>query len=106
MRKIEIKSWKVKTPDEKEIDESLLSALSVLVTNKKPEDMPRGFESFKLFGKLVKAFEKAEETKILTLEEDVYKFLKNTVEHDIPSSWGASKNIVEAIELFMNAREE
>ncbi len=106
MRTIEVKEWIVLDSEKKEQKEDLLMVLSVLVTNKKPEELPRGLEQFKLFGKLVKAFEKAGETKVLVLEEDVYKFLKNTVEKDIPSTWGSNKNIVEAIELFMNAKED
>jgi len=105
MRSIEVKSWKVNTADGKEVTEDTLMLLSILVTNKKPEELPRGYEQFKLFTKLTKAFEKAAETKILLLEEDTYSFLKNTVEKDIISIWGTNKNIVEAITLFMEAPE-
>jgi hypothetical protein len=106
MRSIEVKSWNVKTPDGKEVIEDTLMLLSLLVTNQDPATLPRGYEQFKLFTKLIKAFEKAQETRILLLEEDTYKFLRNTIEKNIPSIWGTNFNIVGAIELFMNCKEE
>jgi len=105
MRSIKVSEWISLDKDKKEVTEDLLMLLSVLVTNTAPEDMPRGYLQFQLFTKLTRAFEKAQETKILLLEEDTYKFLKNTVEKDIISIWGTNKNIVEAITLFMEAPE-
>ena len=104
MRKININVWKVKDQNGKEIDESLLSILGVLVTSKKPDEMPRGYAAFNLFRRLVKAFEDANETKILLLDEDVYTFLRNIVEKDLPSNWGGSLQVYEAITLFMESK--
>jgi len=106
MRKINISEWTVRDADGKEGKENLLQVLSILVTNKKPEDLPRGLEQFKLFNKLVKAFEKAEATKVLELEETEYAFLKNIVEKDTPSIWGINKSIFDALMLFMEAKQE
>jgi F0F1-type ATP synthase delta subunit len=106
MRKINISEWTVRDAEGKEGKENLLQVLSILVTNKKPEELPRGLEQFKLFNKLVKAFEKAEATKVLELEEKEYQFLKNTIDRDIPSIWGTNKSIVQSIDLFYNAPEE
>jgi len=106
MRNIKVEEWTVRAADGKEVKEDLLMLLSLLVTNKKPEELPRGLEQFKLFTKITKAFEKAQETKILVLEEDTYKFLKATVEKDIPSIWGANANIVSAVNAFLDAKEE
>ncbi len=106
MRNIKVIEWTAIDAEKKEYKEDTLMLLSLLVTNKKPEELPRGLEQFKLFAKITKAFEKAAETKILTLEEDTYKFLKNTVEKDIPSIWGTRSKIVEAINAFIEAKEE
>lgn len=106
MRNIPVNEWIVKNLDKPETKENLILVLGILVNNKKPEDIPRGFEQFKLYTKLIKAFEKAEETKMLKLEEKEYAFLRATIEKDIPSIWGINKNIVDAIEIFMNAKEE
>lgn len=106
MIKIPIKKWSVQNSEGKEIEENLLMALNVLVSNTKPEDLPRGFEQFKLFRKLIHAFEDAQKTNILSLEHKEYVFLKNIVSKEIPMQWAGNENIVEAIELFMNAKDE
>jgi len=106
MRKIVINEWDVKIPSGQDAKEDLTIVLGVLVQMKKPEELPRGFEQFKLFRKLSKAFEVAKETKVLILEEPEYKFLKDTVLKDIPMQWAGNSNIYDAIESFINAKEE
>lgn len=103
MRSIEVSKWKVNI-DGKEVEETLLSALSVLISMKKPEEMPRGLDKFRLYNRLAKAFEKAEETDVLELEEAEYLFLKSTIENDIPSIWGSNKDISKAINNFLDAK--
>lgn len=115
MRKIKIETWKSNVPvygkdgitvvGSKEADEDLLTVLDVLIKNKKPEDMPRGLDKFRLFGRISKAFSKAEETKILELEESDYSFLKECVEKDTPAAWGMNQDISKAIEEFLNVGE-
>lgn len=104
MRKITVNKWKVNF-EGKEIEESLLSALSVLITSRKPELQPKGLDKFRIYGRLAKAFDKAEETGVLELEESEYKFLKDIIEEDIPSVWGSNKNISQAIDSFLDAKE-
>lgn len=106
MRKIEVKKWKAINREGKEIEENLLSALNVLIINKRPEDMPKGLDKFRIFNKLAKAFDDAEKSGELVLEEKEYAFLKNTVEKEIPSQWGLNPQISEAIEVFLDAKEE
>ncbi len=118
MRKIKLGKWKSNAPiyegegenrkivDTKEQDEDLLIVLNILIGNKKPEDMPRGLDKFRIFSKLLKAFTKAEESRILELEEPEYAFLKQTIESDIPSAWGLSENITKAVEDFLEAKQD
>jgi len=114
MRKIKIGKWKSKVPKYEEgkivgtedKDETLLVALNFLIGNKKPEDMPKGLDNFRIMSRLSKAFTKADETKILELEEVDYKFLKDTIEKEIPASWGMNLNIMDAVEGFLNAKVE
>lgn len=106
MRKIKLEKWKSKTPDGKEMDEDLLMALNVLIANKKPEDMPRGLDKFRIFNRLSKAFEKADKSRVLELEETEYKFLKDEIENSIPSGWGMNQNIAKAVESFLEAKSE
>jgi len=114
MKKIKIKSWKSKVPiyedgkivGSEEKDETLLDALNVLIANKKPEEMPRGLDKFRTFNRLSKAFDKADKTKVLELEETDYSFLKTSIEKDTPASWGMNQNISQAIEDFLEAKDE
>ena len=106
MRRIEVTKWKAKDMQGNETEETLLVALNILIVNKKPEDMPKGLDKFRLFNKLSKAFENAEKSGALVLEESEYKFLKETIEKDIPSSWGMNSSISGAIEAFLDAKEE
>jgi len=105
MRKIKIEYWNEKNLEGKEVKADTLQALSVLVNSKKPEEMPKGLDKFRLFNRLSKAFDKARDSKELILEETDYKFLKDTIESDIPSSWGMNQNISQAIENFLEAKE-
>lgn len=109
MRKIKVGKWTEPVNEEGKLAErevTLLNVLSILVNNKKPEDMPRGFDKFRMFSKITKAFEKAEKNDVLELEDAEYLFLKKTVESDIPATWGSNPKILEAVEAFMEAKGE
>ena len=115
MRKIKIEKWKARVPvmdekgvvvDTKEMDETLLVALNNLIGSKKPEEMPRGIDKFRIFSKIAAAFEKADKSGMLELESREYDFLKGTVEKDIPAAWGMSQNIMKAVTAFLEAKEE
>lgn len=116
MRKIKLEKWKSRVPvrDSEgnptskftEADEDLLIALNVLIANKKPEEMPRGLDKFRTFGRLSKAFEKADKSRVLELEEAEYNFLKEEIEKSVPSAWGMNASISKAIEEFLEAKEE
>ena len=106
MRKVKIEKWKAKDKDGNEYDESILTALNVLINNKKPDEIPKGLDKFRLFSRITKAFEKAEKSGELVLEESDHKFLKETVEKDIPSVWGANDNILKAVESFLDAKDQ
>lgn len=106
MRKIKINNWKAKLPSGEEKEENLLMAFNVLIGNKRPEEIPRGLDKFRLFNRLVKAFDKADKSGELMLEESDYSFLKSMVEKDIPSVWGMNEDLSKAFEEFLNTKEE
>lgn len=116
MRKIRLDKWKSKVPKfdtdgvtligSEEADEDLLMVLNVLIANKKPEEMPRGLDKFRTFSRIAKAFEKADKSRVLELEEADYKFLKDEIESSIQSNWGMNENISKAIEEFLEAKEQ
>lgn len=116
MRKIKIETWKATIPvygddgktivDTKEVDENILVAINNLVGGKKPEDMPRGIDKYRLFNRIGKAFDKAEKGGELILEDQDYDFLKKTVESDVPAAWGMNKNLFAELEKFLEAPQE
>ncbi|MEK0337660.1 MAG: hypothetical protein QQN41_09540 [Nitrosopumilus sp.] len=89
-----------------QIDTDTISLLDMMLTMKKPESMPRGLDSFRIMNRLVKAFDNARKVGTLELEETDYKFLKDSLESDIPATWGTIPKAYEAIDLFMEAKAE
>lgn len=89
-----------------EQEATLVYALQTLINNLRAEKMPRGFEKFKIFSKLYKAFEEADKTDVLVLEDREYKFLKTTINEEIPAQWGARPDIMEAFQAFMDAKDD
>lgn len=106
MRRIEVNTWKTKDREGKDLDENILIALNVLLGNKKPEEIPKGLDKFRLFGRLARAFDNAEDKGVLELEESDYGFLREIVEKDVPSLWGMNDNLSKAIEDFLGAKQE
>lgn len=106
MRKIKINKWKAKIAEGKEQDEDLLMAINLLLGNKRPEEIPKGLDKFRLFNRLVQAFDKADKSGTLVLEEMEYSFIKEMIEKDVPSVWGMNSNLSQAIEDFLNAKQE
>ena len=116
MRKIKIKSWTENIPSKfdeegkvvgtETVDWSILRSINILLSNKKPEETPKGIDGFRTMGRLSKAFDKAEKSKVLELEEQDYKFLSDTISKDIPSVWGSNPNILASIEEFLEAKSE
>ena len=106
MRKIEIGKWKEPNAEGKEIEVSLLNIINALIGSRKPDQIKHNVDDFRTMNRLAKAFEKAEKSKILELEEFDYKALRELVEKNIPDAWGFNKDISEAIERFLNAEPE
>ena len=106
MKEIKIENWKAKLPDGTEQDENLLTAINVLIAVKKPEDIPKGIEKFQIFGKIAEAFDVADDTGTLKMEDREYDFLKETIEKEVPSTWALNKNLNKAITSFLKPKEE
>lgn len=109
MRTIKLFRWKepdLKNPG-KLSDVDLVEVLKTLINNRDPQKMPyNGIDHHRFFGRLGKAFEEAEKTEILKLEEGDYSQLKKIVEEDVQGIWGLNKDISKAIEDFMSAESK
>lgn len=106
MRTIKIKTWETSLPNGEVEKEGTLMLLNALIMMKRPEEMPKGIEQFRMFNRIGTAFENAEKSGELKLEETEYNLLKGSIEKDIPAAWGMNKNIILAIDSFLNAKEE
>jgi hypothetical protein len=110
MRRIKLNVWKELIIDESgkavETEVSLLSAVSSLINNTDPAQMPRGLDKFRIFHRINDAFLKAEASKELVLEEAEYKFIRDILDRDVPANWGAHPDISKAIMDFIDAKEE
>ena len=105
MRSVAIGGWKDKMPDGSDVDVDLVYALEILLRNVKKEEMPRGLDAFRLFGKINAAFEDARKTKELKLREPEYLFLKRIVEGNVPADWGRDANVSKVLNDFLEAKE-
>lgn len=105
MRKIQIEEWKVESK-EGDRTESLLVMINVLISGMKPENMPKGIDKARMYSRIGKAFDKAETTKVLELEEVDYAFIKGLFENSVPAIWGLNKKITKAMEDFLDAKLE
>ena len=106
MRIIKIKKWMAPTANGKEEEEDLLAAINVLLISKKPEEIPRGLDAFRIMGTIARAFDEAVKTGELKLEEREYDFLTKTIMKDIPSTWGFNKDLSAAIDEFLNIKKQ
>jgi len=105
MRKIKVNVWTSKLPDGSEDQESLLSALNMLV-GLQTQEISKGVGAFQSFIKIREAFEKAEVSGWLELDEPEFLVLHNLIEKDIPSQWGLNKDLSDAFMMFLNAKQE
>ena len=108
MRSIKLFTWKEADSDNpgKEKDVDLVELLKILIYNRDPKKMFIGIDKHRFFGRLGKAFEESEKTRILKLEEADYVQLKKIVEEDVKGDWGMNKDINKAVEDFMDAEQK
>ncbi len=107
MREIKLFNWKEPDPENpgKKKDVDLVELLKVLIYSRDPKKMFVGIDKHRFFGRLGKAFEESEKTRILKLEEADYSQLKKIVEEDVKGDWGMNKDINKAVEDFMDAKQ-
>ena len=105
MKVIKVQVWKATNPEGKEVEETTINMLESLLSVARPEEMPRGLEQYKLFARISKAIDEAGKTKILRLEDNDYEFMKGIIEKNIPAVWATNKNLSQAVESILEAKE-
>jgi len=110
-KKIEVVTWEDEytdpvTREKKTADMNTMKLIGVLINDKKPDELPKGWDNFRTFRRLAKAFDKAENNKILEIDDADYVFLKKIVEKDIPAKWAMIDKAWDAMEKFMEKDKE
>jgi len=101
MRSIKVKKWKSPGPDSKEIEETTISLIHVLLMSGDPKDMPKGLDKFRLFNRIAKACDTADKSGTLVFEEADFLFIEKCIKDGVPAVWGTNKAISEAVEEFL-----
>jgi len=108
MREITNYKWTEKYVDKKgeakELEGSLVDALSMIINSIDPSKLPRGIDKFRTYGRITKVFDKAKKNESIILEDADYIFIKNFVEADIPMTWGGKSEVLDAIEAFLSSK--
>lgn len=102
MRKVLVVKWLAKASDGGDVEESTVSLLNAIINSTRQEDMPKGIEHFRLFTRLVRAFDKSSENGIIELEEADYSIIHRMFEKGLPAIWAMNKDISRAVEGFLN----
>lgn len=107
MRKMKVEKWTSKGRDEsgnpKDVDESIMVALTALMGDSKNESI-RGLDKFRTYARVAKAFEAADKSGELVLEEADYVYLKGLIEKGAPAMWAFNPNILKAIDEFVELK--
>ena len=105
MREVKVKKWFVKDANGKKLkDESTVDVIEGLLRSADPQNMPKGWDQFRLYHKVRKSIEESDKTGILKMEDDVYVFIKKLVETGVPAQWGLNDDIYGVIDDIMNAK--
>ena len=103
MREVKVKEWTVKGQDGKEKKESTIDVIEGLLRTADPQAMPKGFDQFRLYHKVKESIDGADKTGVLSMEDDVYIFMKALVEKGVPAQWGLNDDIYGVIDDIMTA---
>lgn len=106
MKKIEVKKWKEADGKGGEVESNTLMMINALISRVDPAKMPKGIDKFRTFGRIGRAFDKADKTGTLELDTADYAFLKGMVDNDVPAIWAMNKELMEAVEGFLDAEEK
>jgi hypothetical protein len=106
MYELEIQSWDVKIPTENnkfiERKENLIEAIKFLLGQ---SEQKQGFESFMIMHNIADAFNEAEKSNILKLEEREYDFVVNLIKEKVPAQWALNNKLSKQITEFLDLKK-
>jgi len=85
-----------------------VAALRLLIRIAPADKLPRGYDAFRAFHKIEKAFAKAlaDPGKVLEMEDADYEFLRRIAQDNVPMEWGKGGPLSDTIAEFMEAKAE
>ena len=104
-RKIEVVKW-IEGEGENTAEMNTMKLIDILINNKKPEELPRGWDNFRTFKRIYKSFDKALETGFIEIDDADYVFMRKIIEKDVPARWAGIEKACKAMDNFMESKEE
>lgn len=106
VRKIVMLEWTELDINRKEITVNTAEFIKNLFAGIPMEKMPRGVEAFEITRDLSKALDESDGKDCVTLEEDLWKFLKKECFEHIPGKWAFVPGLSDAIHSLIHAEKE
>lgn len=111
MKKIEVLKWEEqvvdpKTQKPKKQEANTIKMISVLMSNRDPDKLPKGIDNFRLMSRVSKALDKAEKNGKIEFESGDYSIIKKAFEEDVPPVWGLNPDVTRAVEGILDAKDK
>jgi len=101
-RSIKVMKW-MENVGQKEVESNTCKMISALMQITPPERVPRGIDKFRLMHRIYNALEEAENTGNIEISEGDYTIIRRLVENEVPSNWAKHPDIVNSIEMVLQA---
>ncbi len=100
MKSMKVKKWKAIAVNGKEVEENIINVLTVIIQTS-IKDIGKGIDIFRFFNRISTAFNNAEKTGILEIEDGDYIRLSEIIRKNIPANLAFSKDIYSSVEEFL-----
>lgn len=108
MKTVNVEKWEEVvndgSPSGKSVEVDSIKLLTMLINSQDPQNAPKGLDQFRLMNRISKAFDKAQKSGKIELEEGDYAFLKKLIENNIPANLGMNTGASNAVEGFLEAK--
>ena len=102
MKKMNVVKWKVMDMNGKDngVEQSIINVITIALS-KASNSMGSGIEQFRFIHRVSEAFDRAEKTGILEIEDTDYAKITDLMKNNMPAGFGFSKDIYSAVENFL-----
>lgn len=109
MKVIAIKKWKEKARIGDKVEEhdvSICDIVNSIMNIAMSQENLKGFENVRKTNRIGNALDVSDKNGRLAFLDEDYDLVKGYVDKYCPANWGMNKDIMEALESFMNAKKE